>query len=191
MIVVTGGAVFIGSTIIRWLNNIGEEEIVDVDHLDFSEKWRNMVGSKFVDYLDRGNFLDKIQNNTLKYDVKICIHMGACSRTTEKDAKFLMENNFKCSQTLAKWALKNNIRFIYASSAATFGDSSNGFNDDENELDYLRTLNMYGYSKHMFDLWVIRKVYFSEFVGLKFFNVFRPNEYHKGDMRGVVLKGCE
>jgi len=114
--------------------------------------------------------------------------MGACSSTTEADADYLMENNFHYSQKLAEFCLENDIRFIYASSAATYGDGTLGFDDDHAGLKNLRPLNMYGYSKHIFDLWAQKKGLLDKIVGLKFFNVFGPNEYHKGDMKSVLAK---
>ena len=117
--------------------------------------------------------------------------MGANSSTTEKDADYLFNNNYLYTKTLAEFCLNNNIRFIYASSAATYGDGSLGFDDDENKSDTLRPLNMYGFSKSMFDIWAVNQDVFNKIVGLKYFNVFGPNEYHKGDMRSVVHKAFE
>ncbi len=117
--------------------------------------------------------------------------MGANSSTTEKDADLLIKNNYEYSKELTKYAFKNDVRFIYASSAATYGDGSLGFNDDENKLHELRPLNMYGYSKHIFDLWLLRHEMLSRVAGLKYFNVYGPNEYHKGDMRSVVNKAFD
>ena len=117
--------------------------------------------------------------------------MGANSSTTERDADLLFNNNYLYTKTLAEFSIKNDIRFIYASSAATYGDGSLGFNDDESKCDTLRPLNMYGYSKSMFDIWAVNQNVFNKIVGLKYFNVFGPNEYHKGDMRSVVHKAFE
>ena len=117
--------------------------------------------------------------------------MGANSSTTEKDADHLFSNNYLYTKELAAYCVEKNIRFIYASSAATYGDGSLGFDDDENKLETLRPLNMYGYSKQLFDLWAKRNGVFDKIVGLKYFNVYGPNEYHKGDMRSVVHKAFE
>ena len=125
------------------------------------------------------------------FKVSSVIHLGACSSTTEKDADFLMDNNVHYSQELAKFCLENGVRFIYASSAATYGDGSNGYNDDESKLDQLRPLNMYGYSKQLFDIWIKRNGLMDKVVGLKHFNVYGPNEYHKDEMRSVVHKAFE
>jgi len=117
--------------------------------------------------------------------------MGACSSTVEKNASYLIENNYKYTQVLAKWCVKNGKKFLYASSAATYGDGSSGFNDDHLELDELKPLNIYGYTKHLFDLWAYRNNLFEKIAGVKFFNVYGPNEYHKGDMRSVINKASE
>jgi len=116
------------------------------------------------------------------------LHLGACSSTTEIDADYLIYNNFKYTQSLATYCLEKDVRFIYASSAATYGNGENGYNDDEEKLNELKPLNMYGYSKHLFDLWAKREEVLDEIIGIKYFNVFGPNEYHKGDMRSVVHK---
>ena len=117
--------------------------------------------------------------------------MGACSDTTETDAEYLEKNNYQFSTLLAKWATDANIRFIYASSAATYGDGSAGFSDDEEKIENLKPLNPYGQSKHLFDLWARRSGLLEKIVGLKYFNVFGPNEYHKGDMRSFVVRAFE
>jgi ADP-L-glycero-D-manno-heptose 6-epimerase len=127
----------------------------------------------------------------INFKIDAILHLGACSSTTEKDADYLMDNNFHYSQELAKFSLENGNRFIYASSAATYGDGSKGYSDDENKLEDLLPLNMYGYSKHIFDLWIKRNKLLDKVVGLKYFNVYGPNEYHKEDMRSVVHKAFE
>jgi len=193
MIVVTGGAGFIGSAIVWKLNSIGREDIIIVDHLGQTEKWRNLVPLRFIDYFEKDDFLREIQSNRIGQSPKIdaIIHMGACSATTEQDATYLVHNNFEYSKELAVFAAGKNIRFIFASSAATYGDGKKGFTDDEEVLESLQPLNMYGYSKQMFDIWAKRNGILKLSVGLKFFNVFGPNEYHKGDMRSLVLKAYE
>jgi ADP-L-glycero-D-manno-heptose 6-epimerase len=190
MIVVTGGAGFIGSAIVWELNRRGEKEIVIVDELGTDEKWKNLVGLQFEDFVNKHKFIESINKGTF-INADAIIHMGANSSTTEKDADHLFNNNYLYTKTLAEFCLKNNIRFIYASSAATYGDGSLGFNDDESKCDTLRPLNMYGYSKSLFDIWSVNQDVFKKIVGLKYFNVFGPNEYHKGDMRSVVHKAFE
>jgi ADP-L-glycero-D-manno-heptose 6-epimerase len=187
MIIVTGGAGFIGSAVIWELNELGREDILVVDRLGASDKWKNLVNRRYLDYMHKTLFLDKLLNGEID-NIEAIIHMGACSSTTERDADYLMENNFHYSRRLAQYAVYRNIRFINASSAATYGDGSRGFSDHPDFLDRLAPLNMYGYSKHLFDVWARRNRVLDRLVSLKFFNVFGPNEYHKEDMRSVVVK---
>jgi ADP-L-glycero-D-manno-heptose 6-epimerase len=190
MIVVTGGAGFIGSAIVWRLNQLGNDNILIVDELGIDEKWKNLTSLKFADYMNKWEFLDKIETES-DLNIEAIIHMGANSSTTEKDADHLIENNYEYTKSLASYSLKNNVRFIYASSAATYGDGSLGFADNENEINNLRPLNMYGYSKQLFDLWSIRNKFTDKIAGVKYFNVYGPNEYHKGDMRSVVNKAYD
>ena len=192
MYIVTGGAGFIGSAIIWALNERGIDDIIVVDELSCDEKWQNLVPLKYRDYLEKSQFRDIINNNSAKFaNADAIIHMGACSSTTETNASFLVDNNFNYSKNLAEFAARNKIRYIYASSAATYGDGTLGYIDNEDALDSLRPLNMYGYSKQMFDQWVKKNGLFKSFTGLKFTNVFGPNEWHKGDMRSLVCKAYE
>lgn len=191
MIIVTGGAGFIGSAMVWKLNQIGEKEIIIVDELGNDEKWKNLVGLNFIDYYHKEDFIEMILNESLPVEFDTMIHMGACSSTTEKDADYLYENNVRYSQELAKYCLTHRARFIYASSAATYGDGSIGYSDEEKQMFDLRPLNMYGYSKQLFDLWLYKTGVLEEVVGLKFFNVYGPNEYHKGEMRSVVHKSFQ
>ncbi len=188
MIVVTGGAGFIGSAVVWKLNQMGMDKITIVDELGKEEKWKNLNGLKFADFFHKDDFMGLVLQRKFPFKVSSVIHLGACSSTTEKDADFLMDNNVHYSQELAKFCLENGVRFIYASSAATYGDGSNGYNDEESKLDLLRPLNMYGYSKHLFDIWIKRNGLMDKVVGLKYFNVYGPNEYHKDEMRSVVHK---
>ncbi|MCB9771262.1 MAG: ADP-glyceromanno-heptose 6-epimerase [Candidatus Omnitrophica bacterium] len=189
MIVVTGGAGFIGSCIIARLNSFGWSEIIVVDHLPNGvESSENLKKKKYVQYLDKADFLKAVESDTVDAKVEIVIHMGACSDTTGTDAKYYEENNFLYTKRLAQWCLKKNVRFIYASSAATYGDGQQGYCDDEATIRKLKPLNLYGESKHKFDLWALDQKVTDRMVGLKFFNVFGPNEYHKGQMRSVVAK---
>jgi ADP-L-glycero-D-manno-heptose 6-epimerase len=188
MIIVTGGAGFIGSAVVWRLNQLGESEIIIVDELGTDDKWKNLVPLKFEDFVHKDDFISMILERDLPFEITAIIHMGANSSTTEKDADQLFSNNYLYTKELANYSLENNIRFIYASSAATYGDGSLGFDDDEEKLESLRPLNMYGYSKQLFDLWAKKNKVFDKIVGLKYFNVYGPNEYHKGDMRSVVHK---
>jgi ADP-L-glycero-D-manno-heptose 6-epimerase len=183
MIIITGGAGFIGSALLAGLNKRGREDILIVDSLKSSEKWKNLQGKKFIDYLDKSELLEKLESLE---SVEAIVHMGACSATTETDADYLMNNNFKYSRTLADWCKANGVRFIYASSAATYGDGTKGYSD--NEIFGLKALNMYGYSKQLMDEYVVRSGLYQHCAGFKFFNVYGPNEYHKGEMKSVVYK---
>ncbi|MCE5187247.1 MAG: ADP-glyceromanno-heptose 6-epimerase [Planctomycetaceae bacterium] len=191
MILVTGGAGFIGSALIAELNARGYDDIFIVDILGTDERWKNLRNLRFADYMESEDFSQMVSDSEIELDVDAIIHMGACSDTTERDCSYLVRNNYEFSKLLAGWALEIGARFIYASSAATYGDGSQGFADDEDQLQDLTPLNMYGYSKHIFDLWCRRQGLLDKFVGLKFFNVFGPNEYHKGEMRSFVLKAYE
>ena len=191
MIIVTGGAGFVGSAIIAALNGRGLSEILVVDVLGCGEKWKNLRKLEFADYIEADDFYKMLSAGQINPHVEAVFHLGACSDTTETDCSFLAKNNFGCTKLLADFAIKNKVRFIYASSAATYGDGSQGFSDNIDEIDNLLPLNMYGYSKHMFDLWAKGKGLLDKIVGLKYFNVFGPNEYHKADMRSFVIKAFE
>jgi ADP-L-glycero-D-manno-heptose 6-epimerase len=191
MIVVTGGAGFIGSAFVAKLNAEGIDGIVVVDELGTTDKWKNLVKRRFADYLDKTAFLVMIEADRVPFPVEAVIHMGACSATTERDAGYLMENNFHYTCRLAEWARGKAVRFVYASSAATYGDGAQGFSDDDAATLSLQPINMYGYSKHLVDLWLIRNGLQDKLAGLKFFNVFGPNEYHKGDMTSVIFKAFD
>jgi ADP-L-glycero-D-manno-heptose 6-epimerase len=191
-ILVTGGAGFIGSALVAALNQRGISEIVITDLLGSDEKWRNLTPLKFADYLEADDFRKRIgQNQAALGDFSAVFHLGACSATTEKNASYLIDNNFNVTKELAAWSLAKNIRFIYASSAATYGDGAQGMDDQDPNLGRLRPLNMYGYSKHLFDQHAQRKGWLDRIVGVKYFNVFGPNEDHKGDMRSLVNKAYE
>ena len=194
MYIITGGAGFIGSAMIWKLNTLGVSDILVVDNLGLSEKWKNLVNRSYAAYMHRDAFLDAVRKDALdealqrETRVEAIIHMGACSSTTERDADFLMRNNLEYSKTLCLFARRKKARFINASSASTYGDGQLGFEDDMDSLEDLRPLNMYGYSKHLFDLWALRGGFFDTVASLKFFNVYGPNEQHKDDMRSVVNK---
>jgi ADP-L-glycero-D-manno-heptose 6-epimerase len=189
-ILVTGGAGFIGSVLVGTLNrDHGQDRIVVVDHLGTDEKWRNLPPLRFEDYVEADEFYERLGRKEGAFgDFTHIFHLGACSSTTERDASYLMQNNFGCTRQLAGWALSRGTRFVYASSAATYGDGSAGMDDLSDDLSAWRPLNAYGYSKHVFDLHAQREGYLRRIVGLKYFNIFGPNEEHKGDMRSVVSK---
>lgn len=189
-IVVTGGAGLIGSALIWALNRRGIEDILVVDRLDSSEKWKHLVPLSFADYLDADDFADRTTAGQSFGDVGAIFHLGACSSTTESDAGYLLRNNYEYTKSLANWALENRARFVYASSAATYGGVE-AVLSDEADLHTLRPLNAYGYSKHLFDLYAQRTRLAGRICGLKYFNVFGPNEDHKGEMRSIVQKAYE
>ena len=192
MYIVTGAAGLIGSGIIWGLNQRGIDRIIAVDNLGISEKWKNLRALRYAEYEEKDDFREMIQDGTFdNRDIDAIIHMGACSSTTERDAGYLIDNNYKYTQELASFAAARDIRFIYASSCATYGDGSHGYIDDESKLEELRPMNMYGYSKHMFDLWAKRTGLLDKITGLKFSNVYGPNEMHKAEMRSVVCRAYE
>jgi ADP-L-glycero-D-manno-heptose 6-epimerase len=186
-IAVTGAGGFIGRNVVAELNARGYDDLLLVDSMGCEEKWRNLLGLRYEDILAPKEFLDSVEMGKVA-DLDAIIHLGACSATTERDADFLLQNNYRYTRTLCEWGLKTKTRFIYASSAATYGDGSNGYSDEDADLPILRPLNMYGYSKHMVDLWASKHNLFDRIVGLKYFNVFGPYEDHKGDMRSMVHK---
>ncbi|WP_263378369.1 ADP-glyceromanno-heptose 6-epimerase [Granulicella paludicola] len=189
-IVVTGAAGFIGRNVVAELNRRGEEELILVDELGKDDKWKNLVGLRFEDIVSPEEFLGLLEEGAFA-DARSVIHMGACSSTTEKDADFLLRNNYQYTRVLANWCESHEVRLVYASSAATYGDGAEGYDDDEELLGALKPLNMYGYSKQIFDLWAMKQGLLSSIVGLKFFNVYGPHEAHKGDMRSMVAKSYE
>lgn len=187
MIILTGGAGFIGSNLLKFLNDKGISEILVVDSLGKGGKWKNLVGKRFVDYMHKTRFRQLLAAGCLPKADSV-FHLGACSDTTETDAEYLMDNNYLFSRELLHWALEHNAAFLYASSAATYGDGSYGYADDDETTLKLRPLNMYGYSKQLLDEYILNKGLTSRVTGLKFFNVFGPNEYHKGNMRSMINK---
>lgn len=187
MIVLTGGAGFIGSCCLWKLNKEGISDVIVVDNINDSAKWKNLSGKHYLDYIQKDEFLCLLENGDLPVPRHI-IHMGACSSTLVTDSAYLLSNNYEYSKKLALWAFKHNVPFLYASSAATYGDGGFGYEDANENTKRLKPLNMYGQSKQLFDLWVLDNGYESKVTGLKFFNVFGPNEYHKGEMMSVICK---
>lgn len=192
-ILITGGAGLIGSNLIWALNQKGLTNILVVDVLTKDEKFKNLVPLKFKDYLDANDLINLIKNkkdNLLK-NVKTVFHLGACSATTETDSFFLIKNNYEYTKILCNWAITNKMRFIYASSAATYGNGKNGMNDKNLNLYKFNPLNMYAYSKHLFDLYAQNHNLLNKIIGLKYFNIFGPNEFHKNNMKSIILKSFE
>lgn len=187
-VIVTGGAGFIGSCMVRTLNDMGITDVIVVDHIASTEKWRNLSNKRYTAYVNRDEFLQRLLGEEFG-DVSGVIHMGACSSTTETDFDYLWKNNVEYTKVLWNYCIKKEIPFLYASSAATYGDGSLGFADSM-EIDRLRPLNGYGYSKQTFDQWAQRqKEKPVQHVGFKFFNVYGPNEYCKGSMASMVYHG--
>jgi ADP-L-glycero-D-manno-heptose 6-epimerase len=189
-IVVTGGAGLVGSAIIWALNRRGVQDILVVDRLDRSEKWKHLVPLRFADYVDADDFEAQRASGDSFGDVRTVFHLGACSSTTESDADYLIRNNYEYTKNLAHWTADQAARLIYASSAATYGALESDLSD-EIELSELRPLNGYAFSKHLFDLYAARTGLDERVCGLKYFNVFAPNEDHKGEMRSIVQKAYE
>ncbi|MBN1406089.1 MAG: NAD-dependent epimerase/dehydratase family protein, partial [Candidatus Omnitrophica bacterium] len=187
MIIITGAAGFIGSAMCWALNKRGINDIIIVDEAILShDKKANLTALKYSEYLSKEELIDNLKEARFK-NIKAIIHLGACSNTTETDEKFLKRNNFEYTKTLCEYCIVKNARFIYASSAATYGDGKNGYSDEEKTIDTLKPLNLYGKSKQLFDVWAKNNGLLNKIVGLKYFNIFGPNEYHKGEMRSVVL----
>lgn len=186
IVLVTGAAGFIGSGLVGYLNSCGYENLILVDDLELGPKWKNLVRKKFLDLISRETLFSFLEEKKRK--IAAIFHLGACADTTEENADYLLENNYRFSKRLLVYALRHKARFIYASSAATYGLGELGFSDDEDKILDLKPLNKYAFSKQLFDLWVRRENLFSQVVGLKYFNIFGPNEAHKGKMSSVVYK---
>ena len=188
MIVITGGAGMIGSIIAWHLNTkLQRNDVVITDHITHENQWQNLVKRQYAQYLDKSQLLEWLQT---RQDITAIIHMGAISATTERDFNKLVTDNIHYSQNLWNWCAANKVPFFYASSAATYGDGENGY--DDASIENLRPLNGYGYSKHFFDQWALRQVANNQpvppaWAGFKFFNVYGPNEYHKERMASVAF----
>ncbi len=193
MIVVTGGAGFIGSNLVAGLEQQGESSIAICDRFGSDDKWRNVAKRELCAMVPPERLFEFLDSNA--GEIEVIYHLGAISATTERDVDLIIENNFNLSVALWQWCTRHYIRFIYASSAATYGEGTEGFDDNGNveHLASLRPLNPYGWSKHAFDRYIARAIAGGarlppQWAGLKFFNVYGPNEYHKGDMASVISK---
>ncbi|MBQ8571723.1 MAG: ADP-glyceromanno-heptose 6-epimerase [Kiritimatiellae bacterium] len=185
--IVTGGAGLIGSNIVNLLNERGEKDILVVDHLNHPEKQKNLDKLQFAEYMERDTFRAAFLANEIGPALGV-FHLGACSSTTETNQAYLDDNNTGYTIDLCKWCLANGARFVYASSAATYGEGEFGYSDSDEVTPKLQPLNLYGWSKQKFDLWAMENGVLDKIAGLKYFNVFGPGENHKGDMRSVVNK---
>ncbi|MFA6599655.1 MAG: ADP-glyceromanno-heptose 6-epimerase [Candidatus Omnitrophota bacterium] len=192
MLIVTGGAGFIGSCLVWKLNELGRRDILVVDEKGTElPKAKNWNPKTVLDYMEKEDLLKAIAKGKLDRHVDGVFHLGACADTTEQNREYLEEVNYRYSVQLAEWAVKEGIRFLYASSAATYGDGSLGYSDDDAMSAQLKPLNPYGESKRLFDVWVIENRLQRKLTGFKYFNVYGPNEYHKGDMRSMIHKGYQ
>ncbi|MGP9813678.1 ADP-glyceromanno-heptose 6-epimerase [Rhodopseudomonas sp. NSM] len=194
MLLVTGGAGFIGSNIVAALNDAGRSDVAVCDFLGHDGKWKNLAKRQLADVVPPAELSDWLKGRRLD----AVFHMGAISETTATDGDLVIDTNFRLSMRLLDWCTENKVPFIYASSAATYGDGAQGFSDDPSlaALKQLRPMNLYGWSKHLFDLAVLERAGRREplppqWAGLKFFNVFGPNEYHKGTMASVLARRFE
>ncbi len=188
--VITGGAGFIGSALLWKLNEEGYADLIVVDREEFPEKKKNLKKRRFQDYLEADDFKKQLLAGRFS-NIEGIVHLGACSSTTESDEAYLTRNNYEYTKTLAEWALAKNVRFVYASSAATYGDGAFGYSTDDATTQKLKPLNLYGNSKQQFDLWALGAGVLKKLIGIKFFNIYGPNEYHKGEMRSMVAKSYE
>jgi ADP-L-glycero-D-manno-heptose 6-epimerase len=188
--IVTGGAGLIGSNLIAALNAVGETDILVVDNLNHEGKRANLERISYAAYMDKAEFRSALMSGEIA-PAREVYHLGACSSTTEMDEAYLEDNNVRYTRQLCEWSLRNDTRFVYASSAATYGEGENGYSDNHDCIPNLKPLNPYVYSKQKFDLWALEQGLLDRIVGIKYFNVFGPGEDHKGEMRSVVHKAYE
>jgi len=189
LIVITGGSGMIGSSVIRYLNDNNNDNIVVVDDLKSSGKWKNLVGKRYFDFVCKQDLFEWL--NGKESEIDAIIHLGAESDTLNRDGSYFIENNYHFSQKLVEFALKHDHRFIYASSFQTYGRGEEGFVDDEVNLEKLKPLNIYAYSKHMFDLWLKRERMIDQVAVLKFFNIFGPNEGYKRQKASMIRQAFD
>ncbi|MBN1114906.1 MAG: ADP-glyceromanno-heptose 6-epimerase [Oligoflexia bacterium] len=188
MIVITGAAGFIGSVLTRFLNSRGRKDLLLVDRIEKKNKKPNIEHAEYIEFIDRDDFINDAENNRLSSEIELVLHIGACTDTTEFNLDYLLRQNYEYSKKLCSWCINNNAGFIYASSAAVYGDGSAGFSDSDDLTPELKPLNPYGVSKWKFDDWLIKNRLTDSVTGLRFFNVFGPNEYHKDKMASVIFR---
>lgn len=187
MILITGAAGFIGSVIAAALNRRGRQDLILCDGLDTGDKWKNLLGLRFLEFVEWRDLLTTLRDAPWAGKIEAVVHMGAITDTTERDTALLHEQNTGFSEQLCRWCAARGVRYIYASSAAMYGDGSLGFSDADELTPRLKPLNAYGFSKWLFDMWVLENGLADKVCGLRFFNVYGPNEYHKGRMASVVF----
>lgn len=188
-IIITGGAGFIGSALLWGLNERGITNVLLVDDIEHDEKEKNIGALQYEELVSIKEFRDKLlAGDYNQAGVEAIFHMGACSSTTEKNWEYLLDNNVEYSKDVIRWCFDRGVRCVYASSGATYGDGSCGYSDDHSLFDELKPLNLYGKSKLMVDIWARDGGYLNKVVGLRYFNVFGPNEYHKEGMASVMCK---
>ena len=188
MIIVTGGAGFIGSNIVKALNERGRSDILIVDNLGKGEKYKNLIGLKFYDYVHRDNFLNSVTEGDFDdFDIEVIFHEGACSDTMEYDVNYMIKTNYEYSKTIFNFCADNEVDLIYASSASTYGNGDNGFTENET---CENALNPYAFSKLLFDRYVRQNLdeIDNKVIGLRYFNVFGPQEFHKGRMASIAYQ---
>jgi ADP-L-glycero-D-manno-heptose 6-epimerase len=189
LIVVTGGAGFIGSVLLWRLNQLGRKDLVVVDALRSGDKWQNLVKRHIWGVIHKDQFLSWLEKAPEAKKIEAIVHLGACSSTTERDVDYLNTNNTQYTMALFTYCRERGVPLIYASSAATYGNGEHGYSDDPARTPLLRPINPYGWSKQLFDTWALHQKEAPPFwCGLKFFNVYGPNEYHKGGMQSLVAK---
>jgi len=192
MIVITGAAGFIGSVLAWKMNHLGKKDLLLVDQkAKNAPKWENLRKRQFEIYLESDEFIGRLEKKEFDGKISAIFHLGACSDTTEMDKAYLKRNNSGYSERIAEWCVSHGVYLQYASSAATYGDGSLGFSDADDLTPGLKPLNPYGQSKLDFDIWTLNRRYDTKITGFRYFNVYGPNEYHKGHMRSLAQKGFE
>lgn len=188
MIVLTGASGFIGSAYLALLNSLGIHDVMVVDVASLPHREKLLANKRYSQFVDKFDFISQLRADKLPSGISGIVHLGACSSTTERNLDYLRETNIDYTKSIIEYCVSKDIRCLYASSAATYGDGAHGYGDDESIIERFKPLNAYGDSKQAVDLWAREKGYLSKVVALKFFNVYGPNEYFKGDMASIAWK---